>query len=262
MENQTQLLQQIKKHSFLMFKGWALYLIITGLVIGVGKLVYNIPVDHLTKEPNRILHGPFYVGAFSNLGIILWTIAATLCIVSAVYLKRYIPDSPLRLFLLHIGIFTTVLMLDDVYMWHDAMLPYYFGIDGRFVYAAYFIYTLYFIVRFRKVILKTDYIILLASVFLMSLSVLCDTLEDMGTYNNALLKLTGLSPAGLGQFAVLFEDTFKGLGIITWLIYFSRVTFTNVLPSVKNSEIENSKRNAVSLAIAQEKMNAELDKGI
>jgi len=253
MKIQKQLLQQIKKTSLLLFKAWGLYLIITGLVIGIGRIRFNIPVWYLTKDPNALIEGgDFYFGALSNLGIILWTIAATLCFFSTIYLKRYSPNSSFRLFLLHGGILTTLLLLDDLYMWHEVMFPVYFGINTYLVYGSYLIYALYFVIRFRTTILKTEYLVLLASIFLIALSVLVDIVHDSQILDATLLNLTGLRPDLLGELAVLLEETSKGLGILTWLIYFSRVLFINVLPAVKHADIETLKRKPISTPVSQE----------
>ena len=231
MKIQKQIFLQIKnKGFFLLLKVWVVYLFITALIIGIGKFGYNIPVEYFTKESNTILKGNFYLGAISNLGLILWTVAATLCIFSSIYLKRYNPDSPFRLFLLHAGILTMLLLLDDVYMWHEEMFPGYLGIHQNHVYAIYFIYTLFILIKFRKDIFETEYIIFLVSLSLLSLSVLIDVISDKEIFTAQVLKLTRLNSNQFGQLEVLFEDTSKGLGILTWLIYFSRVTFINVLP--------------------------------
>ena len=245
------MLRQIKKTSILLLKAWGLYLLITGLIIGIGRFVFSINVWYFTKDPIVLEGGVFYYGALSNLGIIQWTIAATVCFFSTIYLKRYFHGSPFQLFLLHGGILTTLLLLDDVYMWHEQMFPVYLGINTLVVYAAYLVYAIYFVVRFRNIIFKTEYLILLASIFLMALSVLIDIIHDRQIIDNILLKNSGLRPALIGELSVLFEDTFKGLGIFTWLIYFSRVLFINVLPAVNNVDIDTSKRKSIS-TISQE----------
>lgn len=247
MKFKTQLLQQIKKNSFVLLKVWFVYLFITGLIIGIGRFVYNIPVGDFTQDPNSIIHKAFYFGSISNLGIILWTAAATLCIFSSIYLKRYNPDSPFRLFLLHGGIFTMLLLLDDVYMWHDEMFPDYLGISQRLIYLIYFMYTLFFLIRFTKVIFKTEYIILLASILLLSLSVFVDVVYEAHRFTAPLIRLTGLSWNQLEDITKFFEDTSKGMGILTWLIYFSRTVFINVFTPIKNSGIETqNKINSIS----------------
>lgn len=182
------------------------------------------------------MKGHFYIGALASLGIILWTITATLCIFSYIYLQRYNRDSRFRSFLLHAGVLTTWLLLDDVYMWHDEMFPW-LGISQIYTYALYFAYVFFFLINFRKVILKTEFLILLISLSFQSFSVLMDFIHDNHLLTSQLLK-TGLTLNQYNQIAVLFEDTAKGLGILTWLVYFSRTVFINVFTPIKNSNTE------------------------
>ena len=219
-----------------MVKVCFIYLFISGLLIGVGKFIYKIPVWWFTKESNGFMKGHFYIGALASLGIILWTVTATLCIFSYIYLHRYNRDSIFRSFLLHAGVLTTWLLLDDVYMWHDEMFPW-LGINQKYTYALYFVYVLFFLINFRKVILKTEFLILLISLSFQSFSVLMDFIHDNHLFTSQLLK-TGLTLNQYNQMAVLFEDTAKGLGILTWLVYFSRTVFINVFTPIKNSNTE------------------------
>jgi cytochrome b subunit of formate dehydrogenase len=48
MKIHTQQGEQIKKISFMVLMVWMVYLIITGLIIGLGYWVYNIPVGTFT----------------------------------------------------------------------------------------------------------------------------------------------------------------------------------------------------------------------
>lgn len=237
MKIHTQQGEQIKNISFMVLMVWMVYLIITGLIIGLGYWVYNIPVGTFTREPNVTLNGPFYVGAISNLGIILWTAAATLCIFGFIYLRRYNPHSSFLMFLFNAGIFTTLLLLDDVYQWHENMFPVYLHVSQKIIYLIYFSYALFFLIRFRKVIFKTEYIILLTSILLLSLSIIVDIIHDSGRLTILLEKVTGFNMNKSDDLRILLEDTFKGLGILTWLIYFSRVTFLNVFPLQKRIQI-------------------------
>jgi hypothetical protein len=183
------------------------------------------------------MKGHFYIGALASLGIILWTITATLCIFSYIHLKRYNPDSIFRRFLLHAGVFTTWLLLDDLYMWHDEMFPLFFNIDQIYTYALYIAYALFFLITFRKIILKTEFLILIISLSFQSFSVLMDFIHDNELFSSQLLK-AGLTLRQYNQLAVLFEDTAKGLGILTWLVYFSRTVYKNVFSPIKNSTTE------------------------
>ncbi len=217
----------------LLLKSWLIYLFITGLIIGIGRLIYNVPVAYFTKEPNTILNGASYIGAFSNLGAIMWTVSATVCVFGFLSLSKFNSTLRFKTFLLHAGIFSTILLLDDVYRLHDDIFPYYLGINDNFVYLSYLLYASYFIYRFSKIILETEYLIFLSSILLMSLSVFMDLLDE--NYAEHLKSLFGFAEVG-----VLLEDTFKGLGILTWGIYFSRTVFQKV--SIPINDVKHTER--------------------
>lgn len=208
-------------------KAWVVYIALFSLIIGCGKLLFNISADQFTRDPNQIVNIPFYIGAISNLGIIFWSATVALCIFSVCAIKRYAPNSAFRGFMLHSSIISTVLLLDDLYMWHEQMFPDYLKIPEIFIYLFYVIYFLYILVRFRNVILQSNYLVLFAALFFMGTSVGMDIMVD--------IRLFATSLAAFYRHETLFEDFFKSLGILTWLVYFSHVAFSRVLPEVKNS---------------------------
>ena len=230
MEIRKQLSEQIKRNSPLMLTVWGIYVIMFGLVVGSGKLLFNIPTDKFTKDPNTITHAPFYVGAISNLGVILWTASATLCIFSYVVLKQYKPESPFRFLMLHAGIITTILMLDDLYMWHEEMFPEYLKIPENFLYAFYAVYFSFFIIRFKNSLLQSEYLILVAAFLFLGVSVLMDDMVDLKLFPKKLLFIY--------KHETLFEDLFKSLGILTWFVYFSLTCFSMVLPTMKKNHLQ------------------------
>lgn len=70
----------------------------------------------------------------------------------------------------------------------------------------YGLFTLYYLTEFRTHIRKTPFIILLLAFVFLGLSVLSD-----------LIKISGVNP-------YLFEDGFKMIGIISWLVYHFKVS--------------------------------------
>ena len=115
-------------------------------------LFFNILPDELTKDPVAVLRGKFYTGALSNLNIIFWTVAATLCLFGYFTLSKFAPKSGLKWTLFHFGLVTTILLLDDLYLWHEKMFPDYIGLDERLVYISYLLYLTFVLIRFRSVI--------------------------------------------------------------------------------------------------------------
>src|SRR2546423_9844797 len=45
----------------------------------LASTVKDVPLDTLTKDPTAIMNAPFYLGAFSNIGIMFWSGTIALC---------------------------------------------------------------------------------------------------------------------------------------------------------------------------------------
>lgn len=195
------------------------------MVLGAALLLTSttaVTMRHLTQDPTTVLEGPFYIGALSNLGNVLWTSAATVCLLSALALPSLI-DNGWRRYLLVSGVFTVVLLVDDLLLVHDEILPRYAGISGELYGVSYVVGMLAFLVGFRRRIAQTNWPLLAAALACFGVS----TVVDLGS-----------SPLGeimAPSFVILVEDGTKILGIGTWLAYFvsvSRQALANGLRSV------------------------------
>ena len=193
--------------------------ILLALVASVS-LINNIPVgiflrdpaviadENLiaTIEPNTARYVVPFIGIISNLGILLWTVSASICLFCFSIIVRV--NKSLKnensLFLGSFGLITLFLLLDDLLLFHESIAPNLF-IPEQMVYAFYGAIVLFALVRFRKVILQTEWIILcLASIFF-SLSIGMDIFWLWGDE----LQLHNF-----------LEDGFKLLGIASWVSYF------------------------------------------
>lgn len=77
-------------------------------------------------------------------------------------------------------------------------------ISERKVYAVYLMIGLMFLVKFRKILQKTEYIIFVNAIIFFALSIISDTIWE--EIPNAV------------------EDTFKLIGIVNWFTYFFRLS--------------------------------------
>lgn len=169
-----------------------------------ASTVKDIPLDTFTQDPNAQLNAPFYLGFFSNLGIIIWSAAMTICFYAA-YRMSSGSDSRSREFLVVSGFITLLMALDDLFQLHELVFPKYFNISDNMVYITYLnIYLIYFI-RFRKQLLNSDFIALGVAFFLLGLSTIIDLL-----------------PLPMPKDTFL-EDAIKLLGAVTWMVYYIRV---------------------------------------
>lgn len=186
----------------------ALRVLLTGLTFAAVTmtatlllyLAAGIPVAHLLKDPGALRPGPWYLGAVSYVGILLWCAAAAICLFARGLVRD--PDrEELRRFLLASALLTSLLGLDDLFMLHDVVAPEYFGVSEKAVVLAYGLAALGYVARFRRTVLKTEYFLLLLAGGFFALSVGIDAMDvDDSRF-------------------LLVEDGAKLAGITAWLSY-------------------------------------------
>lgn len=187
--------------------GLSLSLLLLAIVISQIK---NISVEQLTRDIAAIAEFPPYYGLVSNIGILLWCGAASICLFGFVVLrncKHHVGfKKNLQLFLLFSGLITLFLMFDDLLMLHEEIFPT-LKISEMKVYSSYAGIFLFYIWHFRKTILKTEWTVFGLGLLFLGASVTIDVLPIFGS------KIT------------LLEDGFKLLGIASWFGYFVRLCF-------------------------------------
>ncbi|UHQ54915.1 MULTISPECIES: hypothetical protein [Microbulbifer] len=175
----------------------------------------EVPLQNLTRDPLAVVRAPFYTGILSNLGILLWCATAAICLFSAVLLGPLGGAGEKRLFLLWSGAFTTVLLLDDLFLLHEVVFPYYLNLRERYVILLYGFCMVVFLLRFWRLILQTDFLIFLCACGFFTLSLGVDKLpEDILPLHH------------------IFEDGSKFIGIVSWLFYLGRMSFLFLLEAV------------------------------
>ncbi len=167
----------------------------------------SVSVAILTTDPASLSHFPFYTGLLSNIGIIFWTITATVCLFTST-IKSI--DTQRRLFMGLIGSLTFLLMLDDQFLLHEEVFPRFLGLSGTTLYAIYAIFLCGILLKYRLLILKTNPLLLFLPLAFFSASVMA------GPITGGLLTTSSL---------LLFEDGCKFLGILGWFVYFSTFCF-------------------------------------
>lgn len=133
----------------------------------------KIPISIFMKDPAviadsnalmgsnlNITINPF-VGAVSNIGILLWCFSSSICFFSYVILKEHkkINNNQLNKlanFLFYSGILTAFLLLDDLFLLHETVAPELLNISQTVIYVCLAIVTLFWVLTFRRVILRTE----------------------------------------------------------------------------------------------------------
>ncbi len=174
------------------------------LVAILISTVKNIPLDSLTKDPTAIMNAPFYIGAFSNIGIMFWSGSVALCFFAA-YKLYFIPHLKSQYyFILGSGLVSLMLGVDDLFLVHEYVFPHYFSIPKNAVFLTYANLILIYLIYFRKLIFETEYIILAIAFCFMGLA--------------AVSKIFPL-PIPKDTF---LEDSLKLFGIVSWFTYYFR----------------------------------------
>jgi hypothetical protein len=192
-------------------------------------LLSGLPAADLMHDPLVVADVPldrFYFGFFSNLGVVLWAGAGAVCLFVAVAEAPRLARTE-RNFLLCGGGLTLLVMLDDLYMVHENLpaLP---------LTAIYAVATAIYVLGFIRILLRLDFLVLLASIGLLGSSVLLDQLIE--TLNSAP-SLAGskdaikeqadgfLSPERRRGLLYLGEDGPKFVGMCAWAAFHVRAAY-------------------------------------
>lgn len=176
----------------------------------IGKIVWDIPAGDFLRDCPTMVGGPVYLGAISYLGIVLWGCTAAICFFSAAA-ERPGPSS-YRGFWIYGGVFSIALLLDDLLMLHEHLFPVYFGLSEYVLYAAYAIAGLFYLYRYRAILLQANYQMLLLAFAWFALMVIVDRFEGTA-------EIRGM---------ILFEDGAKLFGIVTWLLFHADLALVRV----------------------------------
>jgi len=172
---------------------------VIALIVAVFA-VNGISMDNLTRDPAQVRHFPVYIGLLSNIGSIMWCLAAAISLFTAGYIWRINGRAQESSFLGVIGLITCLLMIDDLFLVHDVIFPVYFHIPEI---AMYIFYVSIAILMYKYFALfiqhNTEYTILMLSILLTGISVIMDM---------------NIFPGGIDV-----EDTFKLFGITAYSYY-------------------------------------------
>lgn len=207
--------------------GFALLLLVL-LVVGWQPYV---SIASLTRDPAAIADFPLYFGALSHVGVLMWTMSASICLFSAKLLGLWQGGVESTRFLQAFGWLSFLMGLDDLFLLHERVFPVAFRGSQTAVLISYAIMMTALLGRFRKVIVRNQPLFFAASLFLFSLSILIDLVPFEVT--NSILSMVFQSKFDGVRY--LLEDGLKLLGIFVWLAYLSWVSIV-FLTDAKDKE--------------------------
>lgn len=182
-----------------------------GAALFLGVLLLGgareVAPEVLMKDPAAVTEVPPWVGLLSNLGILGWCAGAAISGFAAVLLPR---AHPARAFLGVGAAVTAWLMLDDLFLLHESVLPTFTGVPQTLIYAGYAGALGLFVLRFRAQLWRGERELWALAVVLLAGSVAADVAFD---------RWPGLLEGSGGE---VLEDLLKFLGILIWSLFFIR----------------------------------------
>lgn len=212
----TAVLEQLRRFRMAMIASLVLIGIALGTVV-ISYLWQDVSPSQLLRDPNAIAGQPHYVGAISQFGGILWAGTLGVAVLTSVFLLRqYHPEFRPVAFTMTSALLTVMLLLDDVYMGHEAMFPQLLGVPEKAVYAAILLSFTAYVVRFRRSILQSPWLFLVLA---------------LGGWAGSLLIdiRSGWLPISSSEILYFLEDGLKLTGIVFW----SAFIFTTCLAHIE-----------------------------
>ncbi len=212
--NTAHLLADRENSSLLPRFALALYapaIVLLGTVAAVVKAT-GIPGEVFMRDPAQVVEAPFYLGLVSNLGILVWCTGGAVALFAAVLLTGRPGRAEQRRFLLWSGVLTLAVMIDDLLLLHDKLIPDLTHLPEQAVNVVHLTVALIYVARFRRLIFASDRMLLVLATALMGLSLVMDQWH-------LLFRLTGrmILPENY-----LLEDGPKLLAIVSWMGYLLR----------------------------------------
>ena len=130
----------------------------------------QVPMRILTADVPAVTKLPTTVGLVSNLGILGWAASVTICAFAAYLLWK---SSRWARFFLALGLMTLLLLLDDMFMIHERVLPNN-NIPEEVYFIVYPLLVLFITVRFWRYFRQTNRLLLLSAVGLLAMSMAVD----------------------------------------------------------------------------------------
>lgn len=178
--------------------------IFCAFVLGSAVLLHlwrGVPFRALMQDPTAYLGVQAYVGIISTLGIILWMVATTACLLAAWVLSRAAESPETRRFLIASAAFSLLLGSDDMLQLHEDILPL-VGIPQTAVLGGYVVLGLAYAYGFRKAIFAQKHLLFLIGIAFLAVSIAIDALTAHG------------------DLQTFFEDGAKLIGIVFWAAFF------------------------------------------
>ena len=188
-----------------------------GAALVIANAQTRIPLRELLLDPTALRNVPWYSGIVSNLGILVWTVAAASALGGAWVARETNRPSASR-FLGTGGIVTVILLLDDLLLLHSTVLPRLFDIQKPAATLLVVSPAVAWLLVFAGEVRRTRWVILVGALVSFAVSLAADFV---------------LHPAASAE--LLLEDGAKFLGVLAWGLYFVLTTYDIVRSTIQTA---------------------------
>jgi tetratricopeptide (TPR) repeat protein len=213
----------------------------------VANVFFQVGIPSMTQDVAFIAKIHPLVGILSNLGILLWCATASICFFAAITLHNIKQIDTFRFFLFS-AVLSTYLLFDDFFQIHEYLAPHYLGLNEKVITAALGIALAAYLIAFRRIILRTNFIILASAIVFFAVSIVVDNI-----FHVLLSQLIGY------EWKVFIEDGTKWLGIACWCSYHVYTAYHFLVSKIGMSDnaIQSDAHDSKSGIINQDKINAD-----
>ena len=190
------------------------YLLIT-LVLGafvltivvIANVYYGINITSMTRDVTVLGAIHPFSGFVSSLGILLWCGTASISLLTAIICFSKKLKNVFEFFLSS-AFLSTYLLLDDLFLFHEQSGS--IGLSEKIVFSFLGIAVALYLFVFKKIILKSNYLMLIISLSFLLISIIIDSIQPYLWQK--------------GNLHALLEDGTKWLGIVRWSSYHFRTS--------------------------------------
>lgn len=205
------------------------------VVLAVARVQTATSLSSLFLDPAYLTGSPWYTGALSNLGILVWTAGVVFASAGAWVARRIGRTSAAR-FLAVGGLATLIMLLDDVFALHAGPLKQVLGGSKNAAQVLVVLPVVLWVLAFRADIMRTRSVLLFAALASLAGSVFVDMVFGLG-----------------GDSQLLVEDGMKFLGILAWSQYFA-ITSRDIAASAIASVLESAAETPSTAVVADDRV--------
>jgi hypothetical protein len=189
----------------------SVYAVVLALLLMVVTLhlTHDIPISTFTGDPASIGSLPWYAGALSHVGVLLLCAVFAVGTFAGLVMRSVDGGTDESRFLLSSAALSALLLLDDLFMLHEDVVPSVLGVPQWIVVALYLGLGVVFIAANRRVLLRARTGVLVLAVGLLTASVAFDLAFDQDLIETDRWSLR-----------YLIEDGLKLAGLAGWSFFF------------------------------------------